>query len=59
MPVALAQSVVTAREAVRATRDRLRKERNGVILPSAFFASFPVDLESSAMVICLLSRFRS
>lgn len=59
MPVALAQSVVTASKAVRATKDRLRKERYGVILPSASSASFPIDLESSAMAICLLSRFRS
>ena len=59
MPVALAQSVVTAPRAVRAMKDRLRKERYGVILPTLSSASFPTDLESSAMVICLLSRFRN
>lgn len=46
MPVTLAQSVVTALRAVRATEDRLKKERNGVTIPSASFAHSPLTLNS-------------
>lgn len=59
MPVALAQSVVTGRRAVRAAEDRLRKESNGVTIPSASFALPAIGSESSAVVIFLLSKLRS
>lgn len=59
MPVALAQSVVTAPRAMRAAEDRLRKERNGGPIPSALYTSFPIDSESSAMAIFLMFRLRS
>lgn len=59
MPVALTQSVVTAPRAVRPTEGMLRKERNGVAVPSASSVSLPIDYGSSAMVIFLLTRVRS
>lgn len=43
MPVALAQSVVTTPGAVRATENRLRKERNGPTIPSASFSLLPIN----------------
>lgn len=57
MPVALAQSVVTTPGAVRATEDRLRKERNGPTIPSASFALLPISGVLSDAIF--LSRLRS
>lgn len=52
MPVALAQSVVTAPRATKAAQDRLRKERNGVrFLVHHSHPPTPIDSESSAMAI--------